>query len=328
MSEENKKTSEENDFLSQYLSENDYQTNDNSDDKSSDDAFNNNIKSDAVGRAGDLDFFNFDMEMLPYGIFYPKGTKLMVRPASVKEIQAYSMVDDNNPADVIEKMNDMIASCVRIKNQDGTMSSYMDLFEGDRYYIIFLIREITFQKGNSLAVNTECECGKKLKIELKRQFFEFFEMDPVIEPYFNYSDGSFYFETINNKTFRIAPPKIGIQKAFTDYIMKEVRANANSKKKVNMSFLKVVPFQLAGRNHISEEGIKKYLMEYENMGESGKNEDFQFLNSCVDKMKFGIKNLKMECPDCHLDVREKMQFPGGASAIFVDENAFEKYLKK
>ncbi len=59
-------------------------------------------------RATDLQFFNMDVRELPCGEFYPTGTLFMVRPAQVREIQAYSMVDDNNFYDIIEKMNDML----------------------------------------------------------------------------------------------------------------------------------------------------------------------------------------------------------------------------
>ncbi len=66
-------------------------------------------------RTTDLQFFNFDVKELPCGEFYPSGTVLMVRPAQVKEIQSYSMVDDNNFYDIVEKMNDILRSCVRVK---------------------------------------------------------------------------------------------------------------------------------------------------------------------------------------------------------------------
>jgi hypothetical protein len=66
-------------------------------------------------RVEDLQFVSVDVKELPCGMFYPAGTALMVRAAQVKEIQSYSMVDDNNFYDIVEKMNDMLQSCVRIK---------------------------------------------------------------------------------------------------------------------------------------------------------------------------------------------------------------------
>ena len=110
-------------------------------------------------RTTDLQFFNFDIKELPCGEFYPAGTIFMVRPAQVKEIQAYSMVDDNNFYDIVEKMNDILQSCVRIKYSDGKMGSYLEIKDQDRLFLIFLVRELTFQQGNSLTVPARCGCG-------------------------------------------------------------------------------------------------------------------------------------------------------------------------
>ena len=110
-------------------------------------------------RTTDLQFLSFDIKELPCGKFYPQGTTFMVRAAQVKEIQSYSMVDDNNFYDIVEKMNDMLQACVRVKYPDGKFGTYLDVKDQDRLYLIFLIRELTFQQGNSLAVNVKCSCG-------------------------------------------------------------------------------------------------------------------------------------------------------------------------
>ena len=62
-----------------------------------------------VNTVSDLQFFNMDVRELPCGEFYPTGTLFMVRPAQVKEIQAYSMVDDNNYYDIVEKKKEMFS---------------------------------------------------------------------------------------------------------------------------------------------------------------------------------------------------------------------------
>ena len=270
-------------------------------------------------KVSDLQFFNYDIKDLPCGQFYPQGTLFMVRPAQVIEIQAYSMVDDTNVHDMIEKMNDMLQACVRVKYTDGKVASYLDIKDPDRIFLIFLIRELTFQQGTSLSVNTSCECGQAMQIELKRSNFVFNEIDENLAKFYNKSTGSYNFETINGKTFEMTPPNIGLQKAFTDYIIKE----SNDKKAPNLSFLKVIPFLLNGRSNITYEGIKSKLQEYQSIDDVS----FQFLNAAVGKMTFGIKELKKVC-SCGVEVHTDMEFPNGASGIFVIHDAFEAYIKK
>jgi hypothetical protein len=270
-------------------------------------------------RTSDLQYFNMDIRELPCGQFYPTGTLFLVRPAQVREIQAYSMVDDNNFYDIVEKMNDMLQACVRIKYPDGKIGSYLEIKDQDRLFLIFLIRELTFQQGNSLASTVKCSCGLDIRVELGRSTFSFYEIDSKLEKYFNHSTRTFQFKTVNGKSFEITPPNIGLQKSFTDYIIKE----NNEKRTPNLSFLKIIPFMLAGRTSITYDGIKAKLKEFEEMDDIS----FQFLNAAIGKMTFGIKELKKIC-ECGQEVRTDMQFPDGAAAIFVISDAFDAYLKE
>ena len=244
----------------------------------------------------------------------------MIRPAQVREIQAYSMVDDSNFYDIVEKMNDMLQACVRVKYADGKVGSFLDVRDQDRLFLVFLIRELTFQQGNTLNVPSKCpSCGEELQVELKRDNFVFHDIDVKLEKFYNRNTGSYHFKTVNGKTFELTPPNIGLQKAFTDYIIKE----NNEKKSPNLSFLKIIPFMLAGRTSITYDGIKSKLREFEDMDDIS----FQFLNAAVGKMTFGIKELKKTCT-CGEEVHTEMQFPNGASGIFVIHDAFEAYIKE
>jgi hypothetical protein len=279
----------------------------------------NFIKKEA-NTVTDLQFFNFDVNLLPCGKFYPKGTLMMVRPAQVKEIQAYSMVDDKNFYDIVEKMNNMLQACVRVKYPDGKIGSYLDVRDQDRLFLIFTIRELTFQKGTSLSVKVPSPCNDSEEvIELRRENFVFHELDSMLLEYYNSSIYGFTFELMNNKTYNLIPPTIGLQKSFTDFIVRETNEN----KTPNMSFLKIIPFLLGDRTSITYEGIKAKLKEFEQMDDMS----FQFLNSAVNKMTFGIKELK-KVTECGEEVHTAMQFPNGASGIFVISNAFETFIKK
>ena len=277
------------------------------------------VENPQVNRTSDLQYFNMDIRELPCGQFYPTGTLFMVRPAQVREIQAYAMVDDNNFYDIVEKMNDMLQACVRIKYPDGKMGSYLEIKDQDRLFLIFLIRELTFQQGNALAVSVKCGCGNELKVELVRSNFHFHEMDEKLEKYFNLATRTFQFKTVNGKFFELCPPNIGLQKAFTDYIIRENQ----EKRTPNLAFLKIIPFLMPGRSSITIDGVKSKVKEFEEMDDIS----FQFLNAAVGKMTIGISELKATC-ECGEEVRTDMQFPNGASGIFVVPDAFDAYIKE
>jgi hypothetical protein len=310
----NKEMSEE-DFLKQHLQEREKKSSDFNPAKNmAEQIVVQNVDNTKVS---DLQYFHFDIKDLPCGKFYPTGTSLMIRPAMVKEIQSYSMVDDNNFYDIVEKMNDMLQSCVRVKYSNGNIGSYLDVKDQDRLYLVFTIRELTFQKGNTLAVTVPHGAGDA-QIELIRDNFKFHEIDEKLEKFFNKSKNCYVFKTINGKEFELTPPNIGIQKAFTDYIIKENNENRTP----NLAFLKIIPFMLEGRNSITYEGIKAKLKDFEEMDDIS----FQFLNAAVGKMTFGIKELVKNING--EEVRAEMQFPNGASGIFVVHDAFEAFIEK
>lgn len=266
-----------------------------------------------------LKYFAFDVKEFPCGIFYPVGSTIQVRAAEVKEIQSYSMIDDSNYYDIVEKMNDMLASCVRIKYPDGTIGSYMDLRDPDRFYLIFTIRELTFQQGTTLVTKSTCSCGIENQIELKRENFRNFQVSEKLRKYYDPGNRCFTFETRSGNIYHLAPPTIGLQKAFTEYIIKE----NTEKRKPNLSFLKIIPFTLYDRTTITQEGIKNKLEDFIKID----NMSFQFLNAAVEKLSFGIEKVSKTC-SCGLEVHSDMIFPNGPSAVFIVHGAFDDYIKE
>lgn len=272
-----------------------------------------NDKKHDLGSVKELEHLEIGVENLPCSKFYPAGTTFWVRAAKVSEIQAYSMIDDTNIYDVYEKVNTLISSCVFIKDPSGKSKPYINIIDGDRWYLLFVIRELTFRDGKDLYTEVD-----GFKIPLKRQYFTFFEMDEKLKKYYDNTTGQFQFNTKQGE-INMAPPTLGLQKSFTDYMVKEVQ----SKKKLNQSFLKIIPYTMPGRNSITEEGIKKKLEDFENMEEKL----FQFLNQAVDKMTFGISGVKAIDEKSGQEVHSDEIFPDGFSGLFIQHDAFDDFLE-
>lgn len=317
--EDKNKEKEQQEYLEKYLHD------------QPDDADNlKKVSSPSKPESNSLDYLNVDLDLLPTGIFYKKGTKIKIRGAKVKEVQAYSVVDDKNYIDVTEKMNQMLSSCVKFINPDGSEGSYKQIKDSDRLFLIFMIRELTFQKGNSLAKDVECEhCKNDFKIQFRatpnEQFprtFVNYEMPEELQQFFDSREKVFKFD-INGVQWELAPPTIGIQEIFFGNIKEKV----NTQKTPNVSFLKIIPHILHDRDTIKDKEIKDYEKKFED--ESFMDmETFQFLNQAVDRMKFGIKELKMKCPECSGEVCTDLTFPTGASGLFVIPDYFDKFTKK
>lgn len=274
-----------------------------------------------------LDYINVDIDELPLGIFYKPGTQIKIRAAKVAEVQAYSVVDDKNFLDVTEKMNQLLSSCVKVTLPGGKMGSYKDVRDGDRLYLVFMIRELTFQKGNSLAKDVKCEfCSNEFKIPFRAttnrdapKSFEVHDMPEKITKFFDEELRCFIF-SINDVKYKLAPPTIGIQETF----FADIKTKVQGEKTPNVSFLKIIPYMLYDRVTITDDGIKAKEDEFKQMDMA----TFQILNQAVDKMIFGLKGLKATCKECGQEVHTDMTFPNGASSLFVISGYFDELAQK
>lgn len=270
-----------------------------------------------------------DLDMLPGGIFYKVGTVIRIRAAEVPEIQAYSVVNNLSPNDVREKMNAMLSSCVKLTFPNGNQGSYEDLRQCDRVTIILMIRELTFQKGQSLAKPVKCQhCGETFEIpfrvvasQTQKSTVVNYELPEDLVDHFRTDLRCFEF-IFNDEPIRLAPVSIGMEASVVGHV---IDINKKTGELIDDSFVKIIPYTMYDRNKITEDGLRAKLKEYKNMNDV---EKFLFLNSAVDELIFGIKELKSECPKCNAEVCTEISFPDGARSIFVLPNTFRNFIKK
>jgi len=286
------------------------------------------IKKDSTSYMDNVpsnEYLLIPLDVLPCGIFYKPGTKISIRAARVQEVQAYSIVDDNNYLDITEKMNQILSSCLRYTYQNGMQGSYKDLRDGDRLFLIFMIRELTFPGGKNLSKDVVCDnCHHEFKMELRatssdkvQKSFVNYEMPEKLAKFFDPQERVFVFR-IEDVDYKLAPPTIGIQEILFGDIKSKVQVDKNP----NVAFLKLASFMLHDRAKISEDGIKAKEQEFKNLP----MKTFQILNQAVGQMLFGIKEMKNNCPSCGLEVHTDMSFPAGASTIFVIPDALDEYF--
>ena len=274
-----------------------------------------------------VEYSNINLSILPSGRFYPRGTKISIRSAKVSEIQAYSMVDDNNFVDITEKMNELLARNILYIHPDGSKGSYKNIKDSDRVFLIFMIRELTFQGGNTLTREATCPtCTKEFFIPFRSTpganvptTFELHEPNADIERFFD-KEKQVYVLIYEGISWELAPPTIGVQEDF----YAEIKRNVQADKKPDVAFMKIMPFLLHNRESITEENIKAKLKEFKAM------EDlvlFQGFNNIVNKMTVGIKGLKMNCTECGTEVHTDLTFPGGASTLFDIPDIMDRFGK-
>jgi hypothetical protein len=288
-----------------------------------------NIKSNVIDYflANKSDYEELFISDLPMGEFYFEQTKIHFRACTVKEIQNFSTYDTNNPFDFKNKLNDIIESCVVFEKPDGTYASYVDLYDGDRVWLIMMIREKTFPKGKVLSTTVTYEDKNKEKrshkIELVRANYELWRDESIME-YFN--DGKKVIEiptTLNNnETFIITPP-IGLRNCFDQYMQIRIKKGLLDKEK-DAPFFKIAPYLKPRVSYMSYEDIEEYERWFR---EDISPDVYSFLFDLVNNhLKIGLRGLKKNMGSTTL--RTYKVYPDNLRTLFLLPNAFELYTKK
>ena len=259
---------------------------------------------------------------LPYSDFYYPGSKMFFRECVVKEIQRYSQLDENSIFDFKDKLNDIIESCVMFQNSDGSLGTYEQIMDGDRTWLIYLIREKTFTKGKTLSVKVsykEDDEVKSTNIELIRQNIEIWRGQDVME-YFDKKTRTFIFETVlKDEPFIIKPPTIGLKRCFDHYL----KIQKENDVEINTTFFKIAPFMKPNISFMDWDELEDYQRWFEG---TLTPDDFSFLFDMIENhLKIGIRGLKK-----NMDVgtiRSRKMYPNKLTTLFLLPNAFKSYLK-
>jgi hypothetical protein len=245
------------------------------------------------------------------GLFYPTGTRFFIRSAEVREVRHFSTINEQDPFSIDEALNEILKSCLMIRQPNRQMS-FKDLREEDRIHLILAVRDLTFPKGeNQLIIKTPCkECNHENEVKITNESFEHNEVDQKMEKYYNEETRRFEIQTKSNGTIIMTPPSIGVMMEVTKYIQKRQQEG----KKLDQSFIKVLPYLQLEWRGFNEAAINNLEIEFM----SWSSTKYQTMYSLTDMCRIGVKEiLKKECEKCGSEVTTPISFPGGIKSLFV-----------
>jgi len=204
--------------------------------------------------AGDIGWKNVPLANLPsQGLFYPEGTEVAIRAASVAEIRHWSTIDENDALAIDDMLNFVIEKCCRTR-MGGRPSNFKDLKEIDRFYVIFAIRDFTFKNGeNKLFTYIEGEDGKEEKIEITKDVLTYFNPDEKLMEYYNNDMKCFVFPMKSGEVFECHFPSLGVMSFIKSYAKAKTQKNA----KFDKAFLRYAPFLIPEWKGLTEKEYEK-----------------------------------------------------------------------
>jgi hypothetical protein len=267
-------------------------------------------------------------ELPTQGRFYSPDARIHIRAARVGEVREYSMMDETNPSDVIDKMNYILSSCSKIMfgNMQG---SYKDILDHDRFYVLLKISELTFVKGETNIQipipSGSCKtpgCKHQKFTKLSTSMLERPEPDELLEKYYDETNRCYSIRTKSYGTIQIAPPTIGVTSEVREWAI----GRAQNSKEWDQSIVQMLPFFRREWRNFGEKEIFNMATEFEGW-DIGK---YNLVYRMIEKLNASVgmsPNIHIKCESCGGDMVVPVMFQsesdngkelqGGFKALFV-----------
>lgn len=273
---------------------------------------------------------NLPLNLLPSkGIFYPKDSRIAIRPANVNEIRHFSSIDEEDQISISEKFNYILSRCAVIEFSERGIVDYDEIIQEDRFYIIMAIRDLTFIKGENrimLVPHIKCKnlsgCEFSDGFELRTGCLDFFHIDENIMKYYSYTNLRFEFilnGMEDNNYIIMYIPTIKTRKIIDEFLEKMTK----EKKFVDDAFKKILPYILPNNKRITID----YIYQVFRKADEWTKEEFSLYFVLSQKLKIGTKlNASIECPNCKDKLEARILFRNGIKSIFVISDILDKLL--
>jgi hypothetical protein len=264
-----------------------------------------------------MDYVNIPLDTLPSGgRFYPEGTRISIRAARVGEIREFSIINEEDPKDIRDKMTYIVSQCTRIYF-GSTPGHYKDILEDDRIVLVFKIRELTFVEGQSSikipVPDGACQtpgCHPQKEIYFDSSKLEFRTPSEKLEKYYDPTDRCYNIQTKRFGTIKLYPPTIGVTSVIADWIREQQVEN----RKFDIALVDILPYTIREWRGFKESQVFQKITELAGWS----TEKFSLVLRLKDEINIGIEyEIKDVCEVCRGELRIPVTFPDGFRSLFV-----------
>lgn len=264
-----------------------------------------------------MDYINIPLESLPsQGRFYPEGTRISIRSARVGEIREFSIINEEDPKDIRDKMTYIVSQCTKIY-YGNTPGHYKDILEDDRLVLVFKIRELTFIDGQSSikipVPEGSCQtpgCHPQETVDFSSDKLKFLKPSEKLEKYYDPVERCYNIQTKRFGTIRLYPPTIGVTSIIADWIREQQLEN----KKIDAALADILPYVIKDWRSFSSKQVFAKITELAGWS----TEKFALVLRLKDEINVGIEfDITETCSSCGGELKIPVTFPDGFRSLFV-----------
>ena len=272
-----------------------------------------------------IGWYGIAREDLPYGgILYPADWKFEIRAASGKEIAYFSTINTEDPLSVLDGINQVIRSCVKIISNNGLVSP-TNIYEIDRMWFLLKIRDFTMpERENALIIKEKCpfKCSdEENQIELTCDNLVYKPLSEFALKYVDRERGGF---TVKTKIgdIHFTPSTIEQSEIYKEWFMAQPEYQRDARFAARFHMY-INPNFKAGKNPtdlIQDAYNNFYAISME-------TKKFAIYMKIEREIAPAIDDqIKYICPVCGKEVHTMLRFPGGLQDIFLINDIDSEFL--
>ena len=194
-------------------------------------------------------------ELPTQGLFYPDGTEIAIKAAESAEIRHWSTIDESDLSALDDMLNYIIERCAAVKFPDGAMSSWKDLKEVDRFYILLAIREKSFQKGENML---QVKISETKKVDVRKEMVDYITFDERLMKHYSPEKRciSLKFKK-SGRVIDVNLPSVGVTNWLKNYVIRK----SQMQEPFDADFLNFAPFVIQDWRGLNDAAYEKYIYE-------------------------------------------------------------------
>ena len=240
------------------------------------------------------------------GMFYPEGTEIFIRAANAGEIRHWSTINETNISAVDDMLNYILERCVTIKFGQNKHSSWKDIKEVDRFYLILAVREYTFIKGEN---QLQVKVAEGKKINVSKEMIDYISFNERLLKYYDENSRCFLLKFKSGKVIPFHIPSVGVVQWIKQYVQRKQQLQ----QMIDEDFISYAPFIIGDWRGLNDLSYEKYAID---SNDWSTGEVSAITN---------IKDMFAETVDPHIkyideggaERRAPLNFQGGFKSLFI-----------
>jgi hypothetical protein len=214
-------------------------------------------------------------------------------------------------------VNYVIERCVVIKSNDPKVrhTSWKDIKEVDRFYLLLAIHELTFANGEN---KLQIKISDTKNIEVIKDMISYIKLDTRLMKYYNEEERCFVLNFKSGKSIQVDMPCVGVTQFLKNYIIRKQQYQEY----IDEDYLSFAPFVIRNWRGLSDDMYNHYI------------EDSQKWDVAVISVLTEIRNIFADAIDPVVTYKDEggvtqtapLNFQGGIKSLFLISNPFDELV--